>query len=120
MVFFYFFSKVHFVPLIIDISTHIPYTRDLYWREAYLWTLHFVPLAHALLGVLLVLHSSSLVAHCYSYNLHFLATMRTLVDGFMWPLIVTIGNLELDLGFFFPFSFRLALLGALSFLEQHA
>ena len=38
----------------------------------------------------------------------------------MWSLIMTIGNLKLDLGFFPPvFSFRLALLGALSFLGQH-
>ena len=82
-------------------------------------TLHFVPLTHALLGILSILHSSSLVAHYYSYNLPFQATLETLVEGFMWPFIVTIGNLKLDLCFFFPFSFRLALLGALSFLRLH-
>ena len=46
LVLFQFLSTVHFVRLIIHISAHIPYTRDLYRRRAYLQTLHFVSLAH--------------------------------------------------------------------------
>ena len=67
---FWFFNIVHFIPLITRISTHIPYTRDLYRRRAYFQTLHFVLLAHALV-ILSILYMSFLIAHCYSHNLPF-------------------------------------------------
>ena len=73
--FFQFFGTVHFVPLIVYIFTHIPYTRDLYRRGAYLQTLNFVPLAYVF-KFTSVLHSSSLVAHSYSYYLPFLSHLR--------------------------------------------
>ena len=69
----------------------------------------FYPLAHVILSILSILHNSSLVGHCYSYNLPFLTTLETLVEGFIWPLIMTLGNLELDLGFsLFYFIFKIA------------
>ena len=45
--------------------------------------------------------TNTLMIHCYSYNLFFLAILEALVEGFILPPIVTIDNLELDLRFFF-------------------
>ena len=50
-------------------------------------------------------------------HLTFWATLVIAIEGFMWPLIVTIGNLELDPVFYFIF--RLAILGTHSLLGQH-
>ena len=63
----------------------------------------FYPLAHVVQSIVSILHNRSLVAHFYSYSLHFLATLETLVEVFIWPLIMTLGNPKLDLGFFFVF-----------------
>ena len=50
--------------------------------------------------------TNTLMIHCYSYNLFFLAILEALVEGFILPPIVTIDNLELDLRFFFFFYFQ--------------
>ena len=73
VLFFWFFGIVHFVPFIIRIFTHIPYTRDLYWKGVYLYTLYFILLTHVLLSICLVLYSDSLVAHYYSCSLSVLS-----------------------------------------------
>ena len=41
------------------------------------------------------------------------AIFETLVEEFTWPLIMTLGSLELDLGFFIFLFFRIAHLGTL-------
>ena len=79
------------------------YTRDLYQRGAYLYTLHSIFLIQALLSVLSIVRNGSLVALCCSYSLHFSVTLETLVEEIIIPLIMTLGRIELDLGFYFFF-----------------
>ena len=67
-----------------------------------------------------VLHSSSWVAQYYSPLTFFWVTSETSVEGIIWPFIVILGSLDLDLGFSFIFriAFRVAHLGTLGPLRH--